>query len=68
MDSQNQYSVLKTIFKGAPPLIIIILVQAACAAANAAGITVDSAFVMKIAMGGYGAYLALMNWIKNRKK
>jgi hypothetical protein len=62
------YSGLKTAAKAAPAFIMILVVQAAKAAAAAAGITIDDATLTSIALAGYGGLMALINWIKNRKK
>lgn len=64
----GSYSVLKTASKAAPPFLMILLVQAAKAAAAAAGITIDDATLTTAILAGYGALMALINWIKNGKK
>ena len=62
------YDVGKTIKKGALPFVLFLLVRAGIAAAQAAGITVDETQILTIAAGGYGAIVAFINWLKNRKK
>lgn len=64
----NTYSIGKTATKAAPPLLLIVLIPAAKAALAAAGITLDEQTLYTIALGGYGAILAFINWIKNRNK
>ena len=62
------YSPGKTAWKAAPPFIIIVLVNAAKAALQAAGIIVDDTTLFSAALAGYGALTGFINWIKNRKK
>ena len=62
------YSIAKTATKAAPAFIMILLVQAAKAAAAAAGITIDETTLTSAILAGYGAIIALVNWIKNRNK
>lgn len=68
MSEITSYSFGKTATKAAPPLILIILVQAAKAALSASGITIDDATLYTIALGGYGAIIGFINYLKNRNK
>ena len=65
---QNGYQVGKTIYKAAPPLILVILCPAIIAALKAQGIDISEEAIYSIALGGYGAVIAFLNWFKNRKK
>jgi hypothetical protein len=64
----KKYSIGKTALKATPPFIVILIVNAAKAALQQAGITIDDQTLFTIGLAGYGGYVALMNWIKNRKK
>jgi len=64
----KKYSIGKTATKAIPPFIVILIVNAAKAALNQAGITIDDQTLFNIGLAGYGALTALLNWIKNRKK
>ena len=63
-----RYSPLKTAGKSVPPLIIIVLVRAAMAAAEGADIHIDENIYWQGATIVYSVFLALVNWIKNHKK
>jgi hypothetical protein len=65
---QAKYSIGKTAQKAAPPFVVLILANAAKAALKQAGIEIDDQTLFNIYLAGCGAYLALANWIKNRKK
>jgi len=65
---QEKYSIGKTALKATPPFIVIILVNAAKAALQQAGINIDDQTLYTIALTASGAYMALLNWNKNRKK
>jgi hypothetical protein len=62
------YSVGKTIKKASIPLILVLLVRAAIAAGEAAGMKLDETQILTLAGAGYGAVIGLINWLKNRKK
>ena len=68
MSDKNTYSIAKTATKAAPPLLVLLLVPAAKALLSAAGITMDDQQLYTIALSSYGGIIALLNWIKNRKK
>lgn len=63
-----EYKASKTIKKAAVPVSILIIVNIILSIAKQYGIVVDESMVWKIALGGYGALLAFINWIKNHKK
>jgi hypothetical protein len=62
------YNVGKTIKKASIPFFLVILVRAAIAAAEAAGMKLDETEVLTLAGMGYAAVIGLINWLKNRKK
>lgn len=62
------YSITKTAAKAAPSFVVILLVQAAKAALQAAGITIEESQLYAVALSGMGALTAFINWMKNRKK
>jgi flagellar biosynthesis protein FliQ len=64
----KKYSIAKTAQKAAPPLVVIILVNALKAALQQAGISIDDQTLFTAALAGYAGFTALINWIKNRKK
>lgn len=62
------YSIAKTAKKASLPVVILVLVRIAIAAAKESGVEIDEQTVYEIALGGYAGIIALINWIKNRKK
>jgi hypothetical protein len=62
------YRKSKTMKKAALPGFILILVNLVIAYCKQSGIEIDEAAVWEIAFGGYGSLVALMNYLKNRKK
>ena len=66
--SQPKYNPLLTAKKASPPFLLILIIQAATAAAKAAGIEIDETTIYSIALAGYGGLIAFLNWLKNRKK
>lgn len=67
-ETVKKYSIGKTALKATPPFIVILLINATKAALQQAGITIDDQTLFTIGLAGYGGYVALINWIKNRKK
>jgi hypothetical protein len=63
-----RYSKSKTMKKAALPGFILILVNLVIAYCKQSGIEIDEAAVWEIALGAYGSLVALMNYLKNRKK
>jgi hypothetical protein len=63
-----RYRRSKTVKKAALPGFIIILVNLVIAYCKQSGIEIDEAAVWEIAFGGYGSLVALLNYLKNRKK
>jgi len=64
----EKYSIGKSLKKGALPLALVVLVNIAIQIAKANGIAIDEGAVWSIAGMGYSALVALINWLKNRKK
>jgi hypothetical protein len=62
------YSAKKTAGKAVPPLILIIVIRAAIAAVESAGIKIDENIFWTVATGGYAALVSFVNWLKNHKK
>lgn len=65
---EKPYSIQKTATKAAPPFIIMLIVQAAKAALQSTGVTIDDTTLYTIALGGYGAIIGFINYLKNRNK
>ena len=63
-----QYSFEKTVKKGAIPIIFIVIVRALIAAMEQAGMKIIETDILTIAIAGYGALIAVINWLKNRNK
>jgi len=63
-----RYRKSKTVKKAALPGFILILVNLVIAYCKQSGIEIDEAAVWEIALGGYGSLVALLNYLKNRKK
>lgn len=69
MSEDKKYSFSITAQKAAPPLAIVILVQIAKAALQSAGITgIDENQLYAAALTGYAGIVALINYLKNRRK
>jgi hypothetical protein len=64
----DSYQPLKTVKKAALPAFIIIILNIALSFAKQYGVVLDESVVWELALAGYGALLALINWIKNHKK
>ena len=62
------YKLSITARKAAFPFICVVIVRAAIAAAEQAGIKIDESLIWTAAGAGYSALVALINWIKNHKK
>ena len=65
---EAKYSIAKTAYKAAPPFILIILVNAIKASLHAVNITISDQDIYTVALAGYGAVSAFINWIKNKHK
>lgn len=63
-----KYSPAKTAIKGAAPLAVLVVAWALRAAAARAGVAIDESTSYQVAILGYGAFLAFVNWLKNRKR
>lgn len=64
----EKYLPSKTAGKAAIPASILILINIAIAVIKQNGIDIDESSVWQIALAGYGAIIALINWIKHHKK
>jgi hypothetical protein len=64
----DSYDIKKTLKKAGVPAFIIAIINAALYLAKQNGIDIDESKVWEVALGGYGSWIALVNWIKNRKK
>jgi hypothetical protein len=64
----EKYDLGVTVKKAGYPLLVIALVESAYAALVAAGVHVDKALLYTVAVSGYSAIIAFINWIKNHKK
>jgi predicted tellurium resistance membrane protein TerC len=62
------YSLKKTLQKGGVPIVIVVLVNILLQVAAQQGITIDATTVWSIVGAGYGAIIALINWLKNRNQ
>jgi len=62
------YSIKKSIGKGLYPLAIIFVVEITHAILAGTGITVEKTVLYEAAAAGYATIMALVNYIKNRKK
>lgn len=64
----EKYSIGKTMKKAAPPFVVLFLIQALKQSLAQLQITVDDDTLYSIAIGGYGAVIGFINWLKNRNK
>jgi len=64
----NTYNPLTTGIKAAPPVAVVAIVETLCPVLQAHGVDIDRAFCYSVLMGSYAVYLAVSNWLKNRKK
>jgi phosphate/sulfate permease len=62
------YRATTTAIKGAAPLAVIIAERVLMVAADAAKIPLSEDQAYTIAIVGYGAVVAFLNWLKNRKR
>jgi hypothetical protein len=67
-ETPDGYKVSKTIAKAAPPLVLIVLIQALKAALSATNTQLSDDILYGAALAIYGGYIGLVNWIKNHKK
>lgn len=64
----SRYSARKTVKKAALPVSLAALLELLILLAKTKGIDLDAATVLAIAGAGYGAVVALINWLKNRRR
>lgn len=64
----QKYSAVKTLSKTAPPIVLIVLIQALKGALAAGKVEVSDDVLYSGAIALYGGFIGLKNWIKNRKK
>jgi hypothetical protein len=62
------YSKLKTIKKAFPPLMLIVIVRAIIGTMESGGIIGDDRTVWTVSVAVYSVYVAVVNWLKNRKR
>jgi hypothetical protein len=67
MENQK-YSARKTVVKGAVPLAVIALAWLLRLGAGRLGVDLTTENSYEVALLGYGAAVALVNWVKNRNK
>jgi hypothetical protein len=63
----STYDVGKTISKGAVPVALVGLVELLAVLLPKIGIQVEKSVLYSVAVSGYGALMAFVNWLKNRK-
>lgn len=66
-EETKKYKPAVTMVKGAEPLSVVVVAEAAFAILQAAKVDIDKASCYTVCTAGFAAFVAIRNWVKHRK-